>query len=68
MNNMKGTFEIRSCPEQVDRILVVDDVYTTGSTMDEISRILKKAGVGHVYFIVLCTGKGKKTVCTAENV
>ena len=68
MNNLKGAFEIRSYPEHLSRILVVDDVYTTGSTMDEVSRILKQAGAGHIFFIVLCTGKGKKTVCTAENV
>ena len=42
------------------RVLLVDDVYTTGSTMDELARILKKAGVKEVFFLVLCIGKGKK--------
>ena len=48
-------------------VLLVDDVYTTGSTMDEAARVLKAAGVEHVFFVVLCSGKGKKAVCTAEN-
>ena len=29
-------------------IIVVDDVYTTGSTLNEIARILKCAGAGRV--------------------
>jgi adenine/guanine phosphoribosyltransferase-like PRPP-binding protein len=29
-------------------VIVVDDVYTTGSTMNEIARTLKRAGVERV--------------------
>ncbi len=67
LRNLQGSFEVCGMFREGARILVVDDVYTTGSTMDEISRVLKNAGVRYVYFVVLCTGKGKKTVCTAEN-
>ena len=40
------------------RVLVVDDIYTTGSTIDECARVLKDRGVERVYFICLCIGHG----------
>ena len=40
------------------RVLVVDDIYTTGSTIDECARVLKDRGVEMVYFICLCIGHG----------
>lgn len=39
-------------------ILVVDDVYTTGSTMEAAAASLKTAGARKVYFITLCMGNG----------
>ncbi len=36
--------------------LVVDDIYTTGATIDEISFILKAAGAARVDFITLSSG------------
>ena len=38
-------------------VLVIDDVYTTGSTVDAMAQCLKEAGAEHVYFITLCTGQ-----------
>lgn len=64
MRNLRGSFRVREPFYAVRRVLVVDDVYTTGSTMDELSRVLLQSGVERVYFVVLCTGKGKKAVCT----
>lgn len=39
-----------------DDIVLVDDVYTTGSTVDECSRILKQYGVKSIYVITAATG------------
>ena len=47
--NVRGVFEaveVGLCPESV---LLVDDVYTTGATMGECARVLKKSGVKNVY-------------------
>jgi ComF family protein len=44
--NLASAFEVMS--EVKGRIIVVDDVYTTGSTMNEIARTLKRSGAEHV--------------------
>lgn len=42
--NVKGTFKViaKDIPEN---IIIIDDIYTTGSTLMECAKILKKAGV-----------------------
>ena len=67
MKNIHGIIEVSKEFPKVRSVLLIDDVYTTGSTVDEVSRVLKHAGVQHVYFVVLCIGKGKKAVCTATK-
>ena len=44
--NLAGAFEVSS--RISGSIVVVDDVYTTGSTMNEIARTLKRAGAERV--------------------
>ena len=50
--NLLNTFD---CSEGISdkRILLVDDIYTTGSTMEECSKILKKAGAKEVIGITI---------------
>lgn len=56
--NLLGAFSPGKefCP--LHSIVLVDDVYTTGSTVDEAAKCLKKAGAGDIYVLTLCTGKG----------
>ncbi len=60
LQNLRGSVAAREPFPRYSSVLLVDDVYTTGSTLDEISRVLRTQGVRSVYFVVLCTGKGKK--------
>lgn len=45
-----------SCGSMPEKVVLVDDVYTTGSTLQECSKMLKKAGAKHVEAIVLALG------------
>lgn len=57
--NLKGAFTVKEKDRLREPVLLVDDIYTTGATIDSICRELKKNGIYRIYFLVLCTGKGK---------
>lgn len=42
-------------------ILVVDDVYTTGSTMDAMASVLRDHGAEAVFFLTVCIGKDNES-------
>lgn len=43
--------------EKLGRVLLVDDIYTTGSTAEACTQMLLQAGAKEVYFAALCIGK-----------
>lgn len=57
-NNLKRAFNMRRNDVKLNRILVFDDIYTTGATIDEAARVLKEAGAERIYFITLACGAG----------
>lgn len=57
-NNLKKAFHIAQNDVKLKDIIVVDDVYTTGSTISTISSLLKEHGAENVYFLTLAIGKG----------
>lgn len=50
--NVRGAFEVTGDVRDRD-VLVVDDVMTSGSTMDEIARLLASAGAARVHALVV---------------
>lgn len=50
--------ELKSYGKPILKVMLVDDIYTTGSTVEACTRILKAEGINQVSFICLCIGKG----------
>ena len=53
--NLKDAF-IAKFDLQGENILLTDDIYTTGATIDEAAGALKRAGAGRIYFLVVAIG------------
>lgn len=56
LNNVHGVFFWDGADLQGKDILLIDDVITTGATLDEAALILKEAGANAVYGLVLAKG------------
>ncbi len=57
-NNLKNAFHIAQNDVKLETILIVDDIYTTGSTVDHLAALLKEHGVKKVFFLTIATGAG----------
>ncbi len=57
-NNLKRAFKICRNDVKLKTIIIIDDIYTTGSTIDAMSYELRRAGVRKIYFVTLAVGKG----------
>ncbi|MDE6388197.1 MAG: double zinc ribbon domain-containing protein [Lachnospiraceae bacterium] len=57
-NNLKRAFKICRNDVKLDTIIIIDDIYTTGSTIDAMCYELRKVGVKKIYFAALAIGKG----------
>lgn len=56
--NLKNAFQLVPNIVEYNQILLVDDIYTTGSTVDAVSEVLLAAGVKNIYYICISIGTG----------
>jgi competence protein ComFC len=54
--NLQGAFSLGRYDAKDKKILLVDDVFTTGSTVNEASKVLLGAGAKDVYVLTACHG------------
>jgi len=57
LNNLKKAFILMENGVKLKRVIIVDDIYTTGSTIDTIAKLLLERGIEEVYFVALAIGE-----------
>lgn len=57
-HNLKNAFQLTSNIVKYSQVLLVDDIYTTGSTMDAVAEVLLSGGVKNIYYICISIGIG----------
>ena len=60
--NLKKAFVVNMARidryRELEKVVIVDDIYTTGSTIDACAKELIRVGVKEVYFVTLSAGNG----------
>lgn len=58
LKNLEQAFRVNreELDEDIASVILVDDIYTTGSTIEACTRTLKDAGISSVYFLSVCIG------------
>ncbi len=57
-NILRGSFKLARNDVELKTIMIVDDIYTTGATIDAVSGVFAQAGVRNIYYTALAIGKG----------
>lgn len=58
LKNLENAFHIEKNVVKYSKVILVDDIYTTGATIDACASVLLAAGVKQVYYVALCIGRG----------
>lgn len=58
-NNLKSSMSVGKIYPGCRSVLLVDDIFTTGATIDVCAALLKEAGAQRVYFSTICIGNGR---------
>lgn len=56
--NLKKAFQLNKNRVKLKKVMLVDDIYTTGTTLDICTKELLNAGVKQVYCVTVCIGEG----------
>ena len=54
--NLKNAFKIKGYGVKLNCVLIVDDIYTTGTTMDAVAQVLKDSGIERILCLTICIG------------
>ena len=57
-NNLKKAFKLGTNDVKLNTIIIIDDIYTTGSTIDAVSKVCLEAGIPQIYFLTVSIGYG----------
>lgn len=57
-DNLMGAFGVSREWNACENVLLIDDIYTTGTTVGRAAKMLKKAGAQNVYFLTISIGQG----------
>ena len=52
ITELEDAFYVNESPD-IEKVIIVDDIYTTGTTIDAISKNLKTAGIRDIYFVTI---------------
>lgn len=55
--NLRKAFALRETGKYYERILLIDDIYTTGATIDAVSEILREKQSKFIFFLTICVGR-----------
>jgi len=58
IKNLENAFLVKRKMIKYNKVLLLDDIYTTGATLDACAKALKRQGVKEVYGVCLCIGRG----------
>lgn len=57
--NLEEALEVKKPTGKYRRVILVDDIYTTGSTLTACAAVLMRAGVKEVFVVTVCIGKNQ---------
>lgn len=57
-NNLKKAFLSAKNIVKYKSVMLVDDIYTTGATVETCTKVLRDIGIHEVYYTSVCIGKG----------
>ena len=59
LNNLLQAFAVKRWDTALRRVVLIDDIYTTGSTVEACTRVLLAAGAKRVYVVCAAIGKDR---------